>query len=299
MPVEKILSCLIGNTFKSFYFATMIRVGIIGNVQEEDKIYQTLHHSKDTEPVGLYNPERDTKSNRFRVFHNPVELLEVSDAVAIYNAERISADFIRLLIRKSKHIYFHSYPLLSSSEASDILKLQKEAGTSIHLYNPYLPARPGITEEVFPGVKIINLQGTLENPEISLPVGLMHALSFLNKIGNSPIKHSEIIGLPGKNGALTVSMHAICSNGSVYNVLLTGDKVIPGVCIYQKEGSLFYNISEEGNQQSYDLAAFHSFIDSVRGEKTEGVVFDDYVNSLKSFLDIKERLNYSGVGVTS
>lgn len=277
----------------------MIRIGIIGNIQDEEQIFQTLHHCKNTELTGLYNPERDSKSVRFKVYHNPVELLEVSDALAVYHAERLSADFIRLLIRKSKHIYFHSFPVLTVSEAADILKLQKEAGTVIHLYNPYFLAHPGIVSEIASGVKIINLQLKLDRADKHLSAGIMHALVFLNKIGNSPVKHSEVLGLPGKQDSLTVNIHTICSNGSVYNMLLSGESIKSEVHIFQKQGFVFYEIPDTDHQQAIDNLAFKNFIESIAEKKTEGIVFEDYANSLKSFLDVKEKLNYSGIGITN
>ncbi len=279
----------------------MIRVGIIGDLQEEGKIYQTLHNSKEVEPVGLYSPGRDFKSSKFKIYHNPIELLELSDAIFIYNTERITADFVRLMIRKSKHIYFRSTPDLSLSEIAELLKLQKEAGSVIHLFNSLLGVKPGIISEIKPGVKIINLQLAIQSAEKGLSSEILNSLIYLSKIENSPVKHSEVLAMKSEQGYITLNIHSLCSNSSIHNILFS-DKNIPSeIQVFQKDHFIRFSISENASHdaitQTLDDQAFQNFILSIQGKTSESISFEDFYNSRKTYLDIREKFNYGGIEI--
>ena len=277
----------------------MIRVGIIGDLQEEGRINQTLHGSKEVEPIGLYNPGRDFKSANFKIYHNPIELLELSDAILIYNSDRITFDFIRLMIRKSKHIYFRRLPVLSISEIADLLKLQKEAGSIIHIYNSLIGTRTGLISEIKPGAKIINLQLSIKNKVKDLSSEIMNALVYLCKIENSPVKHSEVLALKNESNEITMNIHSLCSNGSVHNILLSDRDIHSTIQIFQKNKSITFEFSPtpdtNSNEQITDDLAFLNFIQAINGKSSENISFEDFYNSQKSFLDIREKLNYSGI----
>ncbi|MDX9883591.1 MAG: hypothetical protein RBS73_16140 [Prolixibacteraceae bacterium] len=279
----------------------MIRVGIIGDLQEEGEIYQTLHKSKEVEPVGLYSPGRDFRSATFRIYHNPIELLELSDAILICNTERISADFIRVVIRKSKHIYFHRPPVLSSPEIADLLKLQKEAGTVIHLFSPLLGMKPGILPGIKPGVKIVSLQLAIQGTEKNLSSEILNALVFLGKIENSPVKHSDVLAIKSGQGFITLNIHSLCSNGSVHNVLFSDKNISPEIQIFQKDHFIRFstsgNTAQDEKAASPDDPSFQNFIASINGKNSESISFEDFYNCQKSFLDIREKLAYSGIEI--
>lgn len=279
----------------------MIKVGIIGSLQDEGQIYQTLHNSKEVEPTGLYNPGRDIKSDKFKIFHNPIELLEISDAILIYNSENISADFISLMIRKSKHIFFRRPPHLSISEIAILLKLQKEAGSVIHLFNQLLAAKPGVIAETGSGIKIINLQLGVNEKSSTLSAEMMNAFVFLCKLENSSVKHSEVLGLKNDKSQITVNIHSVCSNGSVHNILLSFDNINSEIQIFQKNNLIRFEIPNEKdiaeNVQTFDDFAFQSFISCIGGKPCESIGFEDFYNSMKTYLDISEKLNYSGIDI--
>jgi len=279
----------------------MIRVGIIGDLREEGKIYQTLHNSKEVEPAGLYNPGRDFKSSKFKIYHNPIELLELSDAILIYNTERISADFIRVMIRKSKHIYFRRPPVLSVSEIADLLKLQKEAGSVVHLFNSLLGVKPGIISEIKPGVKIINLQLAIQSTEESLSFEILNSLIYLSKVENSPVKHSEVLAMKSGQGYITLNIHSICPNGSVHNILFSDKDISSEIQIFQKDHfirfSILGNTGTDAAIQALDDLAFQNFVLAIEGKTSESISFEDYYNSQKSYHDIREKLAYSGIEI--
>lgn len=277
----------------------MIRVGIIGDLQEEGKINQTLRISKEIEPIGLYNPGRDFKSKNFKTYHNPIELLESSDAILIYNTERISADFIRLMIRKSKHIYFRRLPILSDTELNELLKLQKEAGCIIHLFNSLLGIKAGIISEIQAGAKIINLQLKIQANSLNLSAEIMSALVYLCKIENSPIKHSEVLALKNETADVSMNIHSLCANGSIHNLLLSDRSIHSEVQIFQKNNFIRYDFENEDksniSEQLLDEFAFKNFILAIEGKTSENISFEDFYNSRKSYLDIRDKLNYSGI----
>lgn len=277
----------------------MIRVGIIGDLQEEGRIYQTLHGSKEVEPIGLYNPGRDFKSANFKIYHNPIELLELSDAILIYNPERITSDFIRLMIRKSKHIYFRRLPVLSNSEITELLKLQKEAGSIIHIYNSLIGTKNGLISDIKPGAKIINLQLEIQTKAKDLSSEIMNVLVYLCKIENSPIKHSEVLALKNEESEITMNIHSLCSNGSVHNILLSDRSISSEIQIFQKNNFIRFDFPKTTNtataDQMSDDFAFRKFIQSIEGKSSENISFEDFYNSQKSYVDIREKLNYSGI----
>jgi hypothetical protein len=279
----------------------MIQIGIIGNLQGEELIYQTLHNSKEIDIAGVYNPGRDFRSVQFQIFHNPIELLELSDAILIYNTERISVEFISLMIRKSKHIYFRMQPLLTVTEAADLLKLQKEAGSVVHLFNPFLAARPGIIPEINPGVKIINMQVGIKPQGLRMSSEIMNALVFLCKLENSPVKHLDVLGLQNNKAQITVNIHAGCSSGSAHNILLSEESIHAEIQIFQKHNSIRFEIPNLTNQgddmQPFDSFAFQNFISRIEGKSGESIAFEDYCNSLKIYFDLIEKLKYSGIEI--
>ncbi len=279
----------------------MIRVGIIGDLQEEGRIYQTLHKSKEVELIGLYNPGQDSRSVTFRVFHNPIELLELSDALMINNTERISADFIRVVIRKSKHIYFRRPPILSISEIADLLKLQKEANVVIQLYNPLLGMKPGIMLEIKPGVKIISLQQAIQSTEKGLSPEILNSLVFLGKVENSPIKHSEVLAMKSTQGYITLNIHSLCSNGSAHNILFSDKTTASEMQIFQKDHFICFktsvNTGKDETAPSPEALVFQNFIASINGKISENISFEDFFNCQKSYLDIREKLAYSGIEI--
>jgi len=279
----------------------MIKIGITGNSQEEGEIYRTLRGCKEIEVSGLYNPERDFRSEKFKIYHNPIELLESSDAILIYNAERISADFIQQMIRKSKHIYFKTLPVLPLSELSDLLKLQKEAGSVIHLYNPLLSAKPEIRTLIRPGVKIVNMEFALKSVEKNLSSEIMGVLAYLCKIENSGVKHSDVLAFKNKEGQVTVNIHSLCSNGSVHHILLSDKAIHSDIQIFQKDNFTCFDFSSLQDttppEQLPGDISFRIFIDTINGKEGESISLENFYNSQKSYLDIREKLNYSGINI--
>jgi len=277
----------------------MIKVGIIGDIFKEDQLYQTLYSLKEVEVTGVYCPGKDFKSSRLKSYHNPIELLEVSDAIWIYSNEGISNDFIRLMIRKSKHIFFRHVPDIQLQDAKEILELHKEAGTVAQVFNRLLFVRPGITHEITPGAKIVNLQVVASGKEGHIFSDIIDSLVFLSRIENSAAKHSEIFGLQRGVSYSTVSIRINYSNGSVHNILISNEDIKTEIQVFQKSRFLQYSLPDANEEsqsiQQYEIAAFQNFFLGIHNKQTESISFEDFYHSLKTYQEIKEKLNSSGI----
>lgn len=275
----------------------MIKVGIIGDIKREEQIYQILHSQKDVEPTGVYFPGKDYDSKRFRSYHNPIELLEISDAIFIDNNDRISTDFIKLMIRKSKHIFFNCLPGFKISETKTLLDLHNEAGNVVQFSNRFLFLTQNLLPEVSTGVNIVNFSARCELKELHFFSEVMDALIFLRKVENSSIKNSDVFGLQRSNGIATVSIRTTYSNGSVHNILVSGENIKTGARFFQKNKFIDIDLqqSELKDKPQLDSSVFDSFIKCIKGKKATSISFDDYYNSLKAYQEIKEKLNFSGI----
>lgn len=276
----------------------MIKVGIIGDLQDEDQIYQILHNNKNVEQLGLYSPDRDFNSEKFKIYHNPIELLELSDAIMVYS-QQVSFEYIQLMIRKSIHIYFKRLPQLKASELSDLCKLQKEAGNIIHLYNPLLTDSLKIKTKILSGAKIVNLQLALNYLPGNIASQLMCVLTYLYKIENSTIKDSNVLALKGDDSQATIHIHLLYSNGSAHNILLSDQSIKSKAQFFQANQLLRINFEKTGKKQevisSPEDIAFQNFTGAISGNKNDCVSLEDFNDIQKSYLDIREKLNYIGI----
>ena len=91
----------------------MLKLGIFGDQTSNPELMRLLKTMPQVTVTGVYFSGTIAVPEDFTEFLNPIELMDLSDAILILSDKSISSDLIRLIFRKSKHIYLRTIPQLN------------------------------------------------------------------------------------------------------------------------------------------------------------------------------------------
>ena len=115
----------------------MIKLGIFGDHTTNPELLDQLKIMPEVEIIGLYFSGNATDPDGFSMFSSPIGLMDISDAILILSDKSISNDLVKLILRKSKHVYLKSVPSVHIREIKELIDLEKEAGIVTFIYNPF------------------------------------------------------------------------------------------------------------------------------------------------------------------
>ncbi len=250
--------------------------------------------------AGVYFSGNATVPNDFKVLFSPSELMEQSDAILILSEKSISSDLIRLILRKSKHIYLRTIPNLNVREIKELIDLEKEAGIVNFIYNPFdfIPHfDPFQNNYVKP--LLINLRTCFEGLTIKPASEMLLLVTAINRVVQSNYKKTDVFGLIDANGQIVVNVRIEYENSSVATLTLSEEKA-SGYCeIFSKAGRTKFEfnnplyISYPHLNQEY--TAIENFIRIIRQREKQANSFDNLLNGNRIINEISEHLRFNEI----
>lgn len=278
----------------------MIKLGIFGDQTTNHELLGQLKTMPGVEVVGLYFSGNATDPDGFPVFSSPIGLMDVSDAILILSDKSISNDLVKLILRKSKHIYLKSVPSLHIKEIKELIDLEKEAGIVTFIYNPfnYNPYFDPFTNK-YEKPFLINLRTCFEGEVIKSSHEMLLLVTALNRLVQSNYKKLEVFGLQNVHNQLMISLRVEYENGCVINLTVSQEK-LPGFCeIFQKTKRIQFEIPPPlyilYPQLNQEYTAINTFIRLVQNHDKKANSFDSLLNGVQIVHEIKEHLRFNGI----
>ncbi len=278
----------------------MIKLGIFGDHTTNPELLAQLKMMPEVEIIGLYFSGNATDPDGFPVFSSPIGLMDVSDAILILSDKSISNDLVKLILRKSKHVYLKSVPSLHIREIKELIDLEKEAGIVTFIYNPfnYNPYFDPFSKK-YEKPFLINLRTCFEGAVIKSSHEMLLLVTALNRLVQSNYKKLEVFGLQEANNQLVINLRIEYNNGCVINLTVSQEK-IPGFCeIFQKSERIQFDIQTSLYVQyphlNQEYAAISNFIRLIQNRDKKSNSFDSLLNGVQIVHEIKEHLRFNGI----
>ncbi len=278
----------------------MIKLGIFGDQTTNHELLGQLNTIPEVEIAGLYFSGNVQLSNRFPEFSSPIGLMDISDAILILSDKSISNDLVKLILRKSKHVYLKSVPSLHIREIKELIDLEKEAGIVTFIYNPfnynpYFDPFSNKYEKPF----LINLRTCFEGEVIKASHEMLLLVTALNRLAQSSYKKLEVFGLQETNNQLVINLRIEYENGCVINLTVSKEK-LPGFCeIFQNTKQIQFDIQTplyiQYPQLNQEYTAISNFIRLIQNRDKKANSFDSLLNGVQIVHEIKEHLRFNGI----
>ena len=278
----------------------MIKLGIFGDQTTNHELLGQLNTIPEVEVAGLYFSGNAVVPDGFPMFSSPIELMDVSDALLILSDKSISNDLVKLMLRKSKHIYLKSVPGLHIREIKELIDLEKEAGIVTFIYNPfnynpYFDPFNNKYEKPF----LINLRTCFEGEVIKASHEMLLLVTALNRLVQSNYKKLEVFGLQDSSSRLVINLRIEYNNGCVINLTVSQEK-IPGFCeIFQTKERIQFEIQAplyiQYPQLNQEYTAISNFIRLIQNGDKKANSFDSLLNGVQIVHEIKEHLRFNGI----
>jgi len=278
----------------------MIKLGIFGDQTTNHELLRQLNSIPEVEVAGLYFSGNVADIDDFPVFSSPIGLMDASDALLILSDKSISNDLVKLMLRKSKHIYLKSVPDLHIREIKELIDLEKEAGIVTFIYNPfnynpYFDPFSNKYEKPF----LINLRTCFEGKVIKESHEMLLLVTALNRLVQSNYKKLEVFGLQNENKQLVVSLRIEYNNGCVINLTVSQEKTA-GFCeIFQTSERIQFEIQDSLYIQypplNQEYTSIVNFIRLIQNRDNKANSFDSLLNGVQIVHEIKEHLRFNGL----
>jgi len=278
----------------------MIKLGIFGDQSTNPELLEQVKATSDSMVVGVYFSGNAIVPDGFRELSGPVDLMDIADATLILSDNRISSNSIKLILRKSKHMYLKAIPNLNIKEIKELIDLEKEAGIVTFIYNTfdYLPFfSPFRQKQENP--LLINLRTCFEGITIRPSHEMLLLITALNRVVKSNFKKLDLFGLNESGNQMIISIRLEYDNGSVINLTISQEKS-PGYCeIFEPKGrTLFefqdplYNAYPQLNQE---YIAVDNFLRLIQNQDRKENSFDNLMKGVQIMHEIREHLRFNGV----
>ena len=278
----------------------MIKLGIFGDQTTNTELLYQLKMMPEVAVTGIFFSGNVVIPEGFAVLSSPDQLMDSSDAILILSNKSISNDLVRLILRKSKHVYLKTMPNFHISEIKELIDLEKEAGIVTFIYNPfnYIPyLDPFINKYEKP--LLINLRTCFEGEVIRPSHEMLLLVTALNRVVQSNYKKIDVFGLNESGEKLVLNLRVEYNNGSVINLTLSQEK-LPGHCeLFDQKGSHNFEfqpplyIAYPYLIQEY--TAICNFVRHIQNKDKKANSFDNLLNGVQIVHDIREHLRFNGI----
>ena len=278
----------------------MIKLGIFGDQTTNHELLEQLKTISEVEVTGLYFSGNAVAPDGFTVLPSPIGLMDISDAILFLSDKSISNDLVKLILRKSKHIYLKSVPSLQFREIKELIDLEKEAGIVTFIYNPfnynpYFDPFSNKYEKPF----LINLRTSFEGQVVRSSHEMLLLVTALNRLAQSNFKNLDVFGLQDSDKQLVISLRIEYDNGCVVNLTISHEK-LPGYCeIIQQTGRINFEILAplfiQYPHLNQEFTAINNFIRLILNQDKRACSFDNLLNGVQIVHEIKEHLRFNGI----
>jgi hypothetical protein len=278
----------------------MIKLGIFGDQSTNIQLLEKIKALSDTGIVGVNFSGNVEVPSGYQEFSGPVDLMEISDAILILSNKSISIDLIKLMLRKSKHIYLSAIPNLNVKEIKELLDFEKEAGVVTYIYNRfnYLPFfdRP---VNSFESPLLINLRTCFEGTLIKPSSELLLLVTALNHLVKSNYKKIEIFALDESSDLLIVNLRIEYGNGSVINLTISQENSSGSCEIFSKSGKSRIDFDtplySSYPQMNQEFVAIENYLGLIQNKDRKENSFENLMKGVQIMHEIREYLRFNGI----
>ncbi|MFY9152540.1 MAG: hypothetical protein WAO52_11020 [Prolixibacteraceae bacterium] len=282
------------------YFASMIKLGIFGDQTTNPELLVQLNTIPDTRVSGVYISGNVNLPEGISGLSSPEGLMDISDVLLLLSDKSVSSDLIKMILRKSKHVYLKTIPNMNVREIKELIDLEKEAGIVTFISNPFndIPwLDPFQTQYEKPFM--INLRTCFEGNVIRPAHEMLLLITALNRLAQSNYKKLDVFGLKHQSNQILIQVRIEYENGSVFNVTISQEKS-PGYCeIFEQQERKtlefqlpLYDLFPKFNQEYSAITYFMRMIND-QDKKTD--TFDNFLNGLQILQEIKEHLRFNEI----
>lgn len=278
----------------------MIKLGIFGDQSTNPELIEQVRSISDTRIVGVNFSGNTSIPSGLKEFSGPVDLMDASDAILILSDKSISIELIKLILRKSRHLYLSAMPNLNVKEIKELIGFEKEAGIVAFIYNKYnyLPFLD-ISNTKYVNPFLINLRTGFEGNMISPPHELLLIVCALCRVAKSNFKKLEIFSIRDYGSQLTINLRIDYDNGSVINVTITQEKS-SGYCEIISPNEKFNFEFQEPLYRSYpqinhEIIAIGNYLELIQNKDRRERSFDNLLKGVQILHEIREYLRFNGL----
>ena len=278
----------------------MIRLGIFGDQSTNPELLERVKTLAETEVVGVYFSGNLIVPEGFPEVSGPIELMDISDAIMILTDKSISSDLIKLILRKSKHLYLRTIPNLDVKEVKELIGLEKEAGMVTFIYNSFncLPFFDTFRNN-YEKPLLINLRTCFEGVTVKPSHEMLLLITDLNQVVQSNYKKLEIFGQNKSRKQLIVNLRIEYNNGSVINLTISQEKSAGHCEIFDHAGSSQFEFETPLNlahpQLDQEYTAISNFLRLIQNQDKKENSFDKLLNGVQIVHEIRENLRFNGI----
>lgn len=278
----------------------MLKLGIFGDHTSNPELMRQLKTMPEVTVAGVYFSGNATFDGGSTEFFTPIELMEISDAILILSDKSISSDLIRMILRKSKHIYLKTIPNLNIREMKELIDLEKEAGIVNFIYNPFdfIPHfDPFLNKYEKP--MLINLRTCFEGSMLKPANEMLLLVTAINGVIQSNYRKTDVVGIEDLEGQLVVNVRIEYENSSVANLTVSKEKT-SGYCeilctggrsIFEFQSPLYLSYPNP-NQE---FTSINNFIRMIQVQNKQLNSFANLLNGVRIVNEISEHLRFNEI----
>jgi hypothetical protein len=278
----------------------MLKLGIFGDHTINAELLHQLKTLPEAEIAGVFFSGNATVPYGFTEVSSPTGLMDISDAILILSDKSISSDLIRLVLRKSKHMYLKTIPNLNIREIKELIDLEKEAGIVNFIYNPfsYIPYfDPFSTKYEKP--LLINLRTCFDATVLKPSHEMLLLVTALNRLTQSNYKKIDVFGSSKSGSPLMVNLRVEYNNGSVIDLTLSQEN-LPGYCeIFEQGGRTRFEFQTPlfilYPHLNHEYTAIGNFIRLISNQEKNVSSFDNLLNGVQIVHEIHEHLRFNEI----
>jgi hypothetical protein len=279
----------------------MIKLGIFGDHTSNPDLVRRIDQIPGVAIEGIYFSGNASVPEGFKEFYSPVELMRLSDAVLVISERSISNDLIKLILRKSKHIYLRAIPQLTLREIKELTDLEKEAGIVNYIYNPFdfIPYFDALKKKDNP--VLINLRTCFEGKMLSPGNEMLLLVTALHRMVQNNYKKTEVFGIKDVKGQLVINTRIEYEDSSVVDLTVTNEQSAGHCEIFRYSGKAKFEFSEPLYNAFPDAdkeyTSICNFIHVIQQGVKPANSFDNLQNGVRIVNEINEHLRFNDIRV--
>ncbi|QIA07276.1 Gfo/Idh/MocA family oxidoreductase [Draconibacterium halophilum] len=282
----------------------MLNVGLIGNTGILEPFVMEIKKNTQINIIGKASVGSSEEMNGFHYSipeFNRVELIERADVIIMDNSTPMPFNFMRDIVKKSKHIFCAEYPDLTIDECSELNKLINESRSVVQVTNPYFfsPAIQWVNKNIKTPAFID--YSNFENDVTEKKSLYSMLLMLLGVTGISPKKIGAVT-FPGYNNSKFTNVRLEFSDASVVNLNFGKLESLKNfkVRIYSDNQFATFNFSKEKFLSDNKAIEFDEdcvvdeldiFIQAIEGKIKKTSTLDDYLIAMHVAQKINKKIS--------
>ena len=276
----------------------MIRIGIIGDKHSNLQLIPFITQIRGIHLSGIYYTGKEFEREKINYYATPTELIEHADLILLLNEGPLSSDFLKIIMRRSKHLYIRKLPEYTIRELRELNDLCREAEIAVLVQNKLasLGEYQNLAKLAVPPL-LLNLQSGTRTTSSYFFSDMFDLVRIVNQTEKSSYRKLDVFGLKNEEGGLTLHIRIEFPSSSVYNLTYSNAALTPGYCLFQNNLSMQKPLPHSHGLLPAEKEALliRGFIRSITRNTPFTPVFDDLLQATQLIHEIKEKLKYNGI----